>query len=324
MTTPLSYRIYNEADLPGLLRLWEWHSDWGSLTPEIWKQWYVNTPHGACIVAVAANPDGEIVAQEVFTPSVISVGGTMLHALRLSAPIVHRDFRTATTRSRNHPVICLYNTAMKEAMRQGYRIVYALPDHAWLPFFRWHGMFQYTEFQCVAALVGSSSAAGDTDTADFLTQPAAEFGPEYTHLWSSAQASIPITCGVVRHPEWLRYKNGGHLTIEVRSRMDLALIGYCAVNRKSGLLVDLLARTDEDVVRVLRAAMEFLAGLAKTQAPDAISEVRAMETPPLKSALRTLGFEAVDYMFAFVCTALDPGIASEDIYPERWYIMPGD
>ncbi len=38
MSAAITYRPFQEKDLPGLLRLWEEESGWGALTPEQWHK----------------------------------------------------------------------------------------------------------------------------------------------------------------------------------------------------------------------------------------------------------------------------------------------
>jgi hypothetical protein len=128
----------------------------------------------------------------------------------------------------------------------------------------------------------------------------------------------------VRHPEWLHYKNEGHIALEVRERGDNTPLGYTAIKKQTGLLVDILARTPADLTPVLTATLNWLASQQYDAKPDAINSLKAMETPTLRPALRTLGFAPVDYKFAFVCDPLDSSVPMAAIAPERWYITPGD
>ena len=75
MTGRLTYRLYQDADLPGLLRLWE-GTKLGALSPELWRQRYVDAPHGPSLISVAVDENGrhttalEGVTDEVLDPSV--------------------------------------------------------------------------------------------------------------------------------------------------------------------------------------------------------------------------------------------------------------
>ncbi len=325
----LTYRLYQETDLPSLLRLWEAESGWGAISAEQWRKWYVETPHGPCLVVVAEDGSGEIAGQEVFTPSRLYVDGREVRALRLSAPILRRDLRRQSVRNVDHPVIGLYMTGAEEATAQGYAVVYALPEHNWLPFFRWGprlGLprFADAEFECATLSLDRAPASLTPNITDELTaRPASEFGVEYEELWDAAKNSMPINCALVRSPRGLRWKISGHLVLEVRRTHDRQLSGYVAV-RSDGLLVDILARCSADLTVVLAAAVRWL---SEKRGPDTASNVKAlnvMQTPALRSALEVLGGVNAGYKFGFVCRPLDSAVRPEEIAPERWYIMPKD
>jgi hypothetical protein len=126
---------------------------------------------------------------------------------------------------------------------------------------------------------------------------------------------------VLRSPNWLRYKNRGHVALEVRDRRDNTLVGYTATRRKDGLVVDLLARNPNDLSGVLAATRCWMA------CPDNHAEfdrLKVMRLPVLSPALDALGFEPIDYQFAFVCDSIDPDLSPSAVAPARWYLSPGD
>jgi hypothetical protein len=225
----------------------------------------------------------------------------------------------------NHPVVGLYLAGQDAAVALGYGVVYSLPEIGWVPFFRWMirvGLphFADTSFGCVAIALRRPTTGLPRRLS---AAPVTGFGREFADLWESAKAAIPITCGVVRTPDWVRYKNGGHLCLAVRDPAVGSLAGYVAVHRKSKLLVDILARTPEELGWVLAVAAGWLA-----DHPGALGDggemIKAMETPELRLALEGVGATAVDYRFALVCHVLDPRLPSEDELLSRWYATPGD
>jgi hypothetical protein len=58
MNSPLSDRPYSEEGIPASRRLWEENTEWGPLMPEQWRKWYVNTPHGSCLIPVTVDETG--------------------------------------------------------------------------------------------------------------------------------------------------------------------------------------------------------------------------------------------------------------------------
>jgi hypothetical protein len=321
MLEDLKYRLYQEDNFPGVARLWEEEAGWGRLTPEVWREWFVDTPYGPCLVVVALGPRGEVFGQSVFTPAEVQVGSRTVRALRLSAPILGKEVRSSLgLRSLHHPAVALWLTGAIAGASLGYDLVYALPDPMWLPFFQSLYRFASAEYRCLVAPL----AGAEGGPSGWPAGPLTEFGPEHEALWEAARARLPIHCGVRRTPGWLRYRNGAHLVVEVRDPREGVLAGYVSVQRQTGLVRDLVACRAAALAPVLEAARRWLA--AQPEGPTRLqaNAIKVMEMPALEPALRELGFTPVDYHFAFVCDPLDPYLPAEAVDPGRWYVMPGD
>ena len=317
MTHALTYRLVEERDVPALLRLWE-EAGWGTLSEDAWRQWFVETPYGRCVVAVAVDERGEVVAQEMFTPSLVSVDGREVCALRFSAPIVSKTVRDVSLRSREHPVFGLYRTAAEAARAQGFGVIYSLPEYAWLPVFRRFEAFAEASYPCVAIpLDGGGQAILPVRAGRIACPP--QFNDEYDRLWLSARETFPIHCGIVRRQEWVRFRNSGRLAVEVRDASDGSLTGYASVKKQTGLLADVLARHPDELPHVLQATLRWL-----SENRGGLTHLKVMQTPALAAALEALPTEAVDYRFAFTCRTLDETLPAAAIAPERWHTMPGD
>lgn len=320
----LTYRLFEERDLPGFLELWERESGWGPLTPEQFGEWYVDLPFEPALISVAVDGDGEIAGQEVFTPCRLLVDGRELRALRLSAPILRSDVRATSVTPRDHPVIGLYFAAIERAVEQGYTCVFALPERVWVPWFRTMPrrapglpVFQTAEPRCRSLPLAGD---GDRRPTRLAAAPSRRSHGELDRLWEQARTALPFRCAVVRRADWVRFKNAGHLMMDVRDP-EGALAGYCAVRRHDGLLADVLARTGGELEDVVAAGAAWLAASVEETELD---ELRAMETPLLAPALDALGFEDVDFRFGFVATSIDDGLALDDLDPAAWWLTPGD
>lgn len=328
---PLSYRIFREEDLPGVLRLWGQDSGWGGVTAKQWRDWYMETPFGPCIVVVAIDSGGEIVGQEIFTPSRVTVNGRESLALRISAPILSKARRRASIRHRDHPIVHMLRVGAEQGVKLGYGLIYSLPEHGWLPFFRWLCRmgdpllcFQVAEFGCVERILSRSSVTSGMADLSTVTALAGEFGPEYEQLWQAAQSAFPIACGTVRSRHWVKFKNQGHLTLEVRKPRDGLLIGYSAIRTGDGLLMDVLARVPSDLSEVLAATVRWLSKHENRAAAGEISTLKAMNNPILQASLAEESFTPVDYTFLLVCNVLDPSLSAAHAAPGAWYVTPGD
>ena len=325
MREQLTYRLFEDGDLPGLLRLWE-GAGWGTLAPEQWRAWFVDGPQGPSLVTVGVDGRGEVAAQEMFAPSRAVVGGREVRALRVSAPIVSERLRGESLNNGAHPVFGLLRVAEAEAAARGFSVIYSLPEHAWLPVFRRlprFGLRPFAEaaYACATLPLEAAHAPEVERAAQGLeARGVAEFGDEYEQLWQEARESFPIDCGVVRDPGWLRFRNSGRIAVEVRERASGRLVGYSATKKQTGLVADLLAREPGELKNVLAATLRRL----DAERPSALTHLKVMRTPALAPALDALGFELNDYRFAFTCNALDSAFAPDDVAPDRWYILPGD
>ncbi|HEU0012808.1 MAG TPA: hypothetical protein VFQ45_03955, partial [Longimicrobium sp.] len=251
----LAYRPFRDGDLPGVLRLWEEESGWGAITPEKWRRWYVDRPDGPCLVMVAEDGGGRVAGQLVFAPAVVRVDGEPVPAVRVGAPIVERARRRRSVRHPEHPATRLYREGARAAAAAGFRLLYAVPEHGWLPFFRWLGGFAQADPGCLA-VAPSPAAAGRAR--GLRAAPSAGFGAEHDVLWEQAASSFPVRCGLERGADRLRHRIGGHRVLEARDAGG-ALAGYVAVDRRTGLLVDVLARGPDELAPVLAAALAALA-----------------------------------------------------------------
>lgn len=316
--------------MASLIALWE-QAGWGTLTAQQWEQWYELGPCGPCIVALALEGES-IVGQMILSPSRLAVGNRDVLAMRISAPILDHGHRAARAVSMANPFVGMMEVAMHESRRRGVDVVYALPQASWLPFVR-RGRrlgkplltFATAEPGCVATTLDALNDRSLQLAAVSSVSPVVRFGPEHEALWQRARDGLPIHCGVIRSHEWMQFRNGDQLALDVRDAATGRLVGYSAVRRDSGLLHDVLAATMHDLEQVLAATMHWLAGEHATSVDGTTSGfvLKAMDIPMLHDAYRRLGFTAVDYHFGFMCTALDHALEA-DIAPERWFLMPAD
>ena len=321
MAQPLNYRLFRPADLPALSRLWAEDAGWGDLSPDKWRQWFVDTPHGPCPIVVAETVRGELVGQLVFTPAVVQAGGQEVRALRMSAPILRKDHRTGVMFGMQHPAVMLWLTGAIAAAARGYRVIYNWSEKSWVPFFRTLTRFGVAEFGCLAALPGPNPAYAAA-AGPLTARPVGEFGPEHEAVWESARERFPIPCGVKRTPAWLGYRNGGHLAVEVREPAG-RLAGYVCVNAKTGLVSGVVARGRAELSPVLAAALLFLAD-RKGELGAEFDALKVMGTSYLAPAVRELGFAPHDFRYGFITDVLDPDLDPGTFAPEAWYAMPSD
>lgn len=326
-----SYRTGGRADLPSLLHLWE-QAGWGTLTPEQWTNWYERGPCGPSIVSLARDEE-RVFGQLVLSPSRLVVDGREVDAMRISAPILDRQDRIARGVTADHPIIGLTRAATLEACERGVAVLYAQPDASWLSFVERTNRLNdplLTYDARKIACVGRSLDGVEPRVAQLAEACTVEritaFDERHEALWRRACVEWPIACGIVRSKEWLQYRNGGHLALEVRDVAAQRLLGYAVIRRDTMLLHDVLTATPADMEFVLAAIVGWLVG------PDGrdvgshaagAPMLKAMDVVMLHDVLARLGFRPIDFAFAFMCIALDATLAPA-IAPERWFMMPAD
>jgi hypothetical protein len=308
----LTYRLHSEEDIPGLLRLWEENTGWGAMAPEQWRQWYVDTPYGPCLIPVAVDGTGAVRGQIVLTPARLAVADREVKALRLSAPILQKELRGL---KREHPALSLYERALEAARGQQYEFIYAYPDQLVAPFFRRYTTAGLIDSNCLVMQVEPGQTNLD---AGICVSPESGFGDEYERLWEESRCLWPISVGIVRSREWLKFRNGGRLTLGVRSTAG-DLMGYSALDRRNGLLADCLARRPEDLARVVSATIQWLGSQADTP-----TRIKAMASPRMTTALVNAGFTPESYKFLFAYCTLGPDLRIDPSDMSNWHLMPGD
>ncbi|MDQ3749285.1 MAG: hypothetical protein M3367_09800 [Acidobacteriota bacterium] len=329
MSENLTFRVFKEEDIPALIALWEENSDWGELSEEEFRRWFLNVPEGNCIIAVAENQNGKIIGQEVFTPSTIWVVGKEKKALRVSAPILAKEIRANMEQSVS-PLLGMYKLGLQTAAERGYSILYSFPLRAWLILFKLStkmglGKVQTAEYDCYSLSLKSVSSRTFSAGKELHVSLLEEFNRDFDSLWESAKENFPVNCGIARNSERLQWKLklGGDWVLQARST-DGNLIGYMAINKKTNLLVDMLARTPEDLENVFSAVVRTLCESEDLLKLTNLQEIKLVKTDIFANITEKFNFTKIDFKFAFCCYSLDDEITAQMVNPARWYMMPND
>lgn len=324
----LTFRPFEEGDLPALLALWASDSGWGPITEAQWRRWYRDTPFGDAVVVVGLAADGSLAAQITATPAPVRVDGQVVRGARLSAPILRQDLRRLSLTDPRHPARTLPGAGVAAAREAGFAVTFTLPDHGWLTWAnrvadQVPGIPRHrVPFGCLTRELAAPPPTGPAGLRGEVVPAVADLADECTDLWADAVAAWPVQVGVERAGAWIPYHLGGHLTVAVRDRAG-TLAGYVAVNRRSGLVSDLVARTPDAMPDVLASALVALAadGVGAGVPP----RLSIMDTPAHGPAARATGFVPVDFCFAFACDTLVPDqVPLETLTPSRWYLAGGD
>lgn len=323
----LTYRLYRERDLPGLLRLWEEETPWGRLEEDTWREWYMDTPYGESIISVSIAPNGEVVGHIAFSPRLLHVGGRQIDALRMSAAIVEPRYRTSKLRDRRHPMASLLTTAVAAAADRGYGVIYALPAPRLIPWFRWLGQsgiapFTVSEFPCLE-IVDVEKAVGSVGGLGLVAGSITTFTEEHEHLAVAAAETFGTTCMAVKQEEWLQWRNGGHARVEIRDPAAATLVGFATVRPEDGLLMDLVTPSRGMLEPVLRTLLRWLPVGSAAWDPE-VHGLKVVGIPSIEPVARELGFAPVSYTFGLAGCRLDATLPDAILDLDRWYLWPGD
>lgn len=320
--TALNFREWRAQDYEGIRRLWRDDAAWCDLTPEMWRQWYVDIPNGPALIIVGEDADGQILAQAAMTPCRVLVDGVEYAGAHLAAPITSRQLHSFTIPNQNHPAVGLLTACNQLAAERGIAMLFGLPRPGWLHLLKLApavGLprFPGTTFRCLEVSLNDPPPPRPERV---VAEPITTFDDAFHELWETAWRDLPIDCGVVRDPAHLNYRNGGHLCLAMRDASDGRLVGYVAV-RQDGQLVDMLPRNRSWTRDMLAATWRYLACEASEGQRAQMRTFRVMHTPMIGEAVGDLPFRGNSYRFGFTCRAIDESLASR-VVPKRWYVTP--
>jgi hypothetical protein len=324
----LRYRVSAPGDLPALLDLWSQHSGWGPITEAQWRSWYERAPHGPALVVVGEDREHVPLAMTVFMPCRLRVNNVNVTAVRVSAPIVHASVRGSAMPKRNEPATELFLEGRRFAAEQGFAVMFALPESGWVARVARAGKWmpgvprQFAVLNCVGVDVTAITTATAID--QFAFSRISQFTGEYSTLWTSAVESYPISCGVVRSPEWLLYKHAADIVLAARNRSG-GLIGFVAISPRTGAVTNMLSARPDELSDVLRGAIAWMAAARASGDSTIPQRVSAVVVPGTEAALRAAGFTPIDYQFGFVADTLDDTrVPLSALDPTSWYLTAGD
>lgn len=325
----LTYRLYQEQDSPGLLRLWEQETGWGTPRPEL-RQWlFEGNPYEGTFIVVAMDESQQIVGEFIFFASLVSVDGREVRASRAFAPIVSKVVRDSY-RSINpfQPISAMYQLGVQVLQERGDELIYMVPNPRWMRFLRMFPGLHCGSFPLWSLPLPLTDPLllGD----GFTSRPLAAWDERVDRLWQAA--SRLHGCMAVRDARTLSWKVGNsHYDVTAVERGG-EMVGLVASRKKGDrqwLIFDLLSADAEDSLRATLAAVCNLAH-AKWAATDPeetefrLRKVAVLVTPVMERAVRSLGFTRDDYDFPLAINILDPKIAEQDVMPARWYISAND
>lgn len=324
LSEKITYRLYEEKDIPAIIKLWEEESGWGGITNEQFNSWFVNTPYGKAVIVVAENSEGAVIGQIVMSPSRMIVDGEEIKSVRGAAPIVSKEMRGGNIKDLNHPVSTMFRKGFEMAFAEGYQYFYTFPAYGWLGLLRlipkiMPNPSDTASFDCFSiSLSKTQLPEKEDDRLKVVMQT--KLTDEYNTLWDEAVNQMPINCSIVRRHNWLQWVVGGMYVLEVRKMSDDKLIGYAAIKKESGLMVDVFARTTSDLAKVYEQCVYALHQDNLQRLPLPFTTLKGMITSQNEPILNKIGYTKDDFRFAFGSYLLDTTLDFEKIKIENWYM----
>ncbi len=302
-----------------LLKLWKENSDWGEITEKDFTEWFINTPYDKVEIIVLVDQTDHIFGQIVFTPCRIWCNGKLFKAVRISAPIIQKDFRSIKY-SLNHPVLKLYNAGMNVLKEKGFDIVYAYPAKGWLTALR--GLQLLTGLRWKTRFFETCSIEIDHEVIcnKYSLAKTTGFSMAYDHFFHQVTSERNDFCGIVRSSKWLQYKLGDFINFELRNNSDSALLGYISVRPRDGLLSDFLCLDEKTGKILIRMALNEL---SQDNALE-IKKMIMMRSPFMNEVIKEFNTIPVDYKFGFGYCILNPELSKYSDHLDKWYNMPLD
>lgn len=314
-------REYKDSDLKGVLDLWEHYSGWGRPAPEEYERW-MKTPFGDCIVLVAKNNKDLIIGQLVLTPSKLVIYGKDQSALKLSAPIIHEDYRRGTNMiNMESLMIQIFLKAYQIVQNKEYTWLYSFPAVGWSKIMGLTHHFgltpwKYNFYECLEII------DSNIKTSAFSLQLLDEFPDEISFIWEQFKVQNKDKSFVTRDLKWLKYKWGGDLIVGIYNSVG-KIRGYAVVKQKTGLILDFVLLDSQETPNVLTKLKQLFDNHLKT-VDISNPGIKFMKTLLMSKMIGDIETKPVDFQFLFGFSALKDFSETEKINFDDWFVFPND
>lgn len=326
MAGNLTYRFYQEEDLPTLVRFWEEETKWGKITAEQWRQQFLENPYGEPTITLLTKADtGEVLGQFIFIPYLLCVNGREVMAFRPFAPIITKAARGFLGGA--HPIVEMYWHGVKGLQARGGSLIYMVPDPRWRRIFRMYSFpFVLSGSFPLWSLPMPLAAPWPLDDG-YTMKPLQVWDQRVDELWD--KASRLHGCLVLRNSKTLAWKIGkGDYTVTVVEYKG-EMVGLVASQQRGDrqwLVCDMLFADAGDSLRNTLIAVTNVAH-SETILPDRekpIRKVAVLATQLMEPVVSSLGFVRDNYDFPMIIHILDSALSKEDLDTTRWYVSGND
>ncbi len=320
-TGKFSFREYVDSDLKEVLDLWEFFSDWGRPEESEFKIW-LSGPFGKAIIFLAIDKADKIVGQILYTPTLMYLKGMEVKAVKISAPIIHEDYRSSVFAESKSLVVELFLEGNKYIKEKGYNWLYTMPAYGWvksLKFIHKVGLFPWKIeiFPCLQIL------EEDFEDNKYMLHELSGITNDFNLMWEKFRLNNSNISCINRSKEWLNYKLGNELIVGI---FDLGkkLSGYFVIKKSSGLILDFLMMEFVDVPLLFKMLKRFYLLWMDENPSFERLELKIMCNNFLKPFLDQLKTENVSFHFVFGISSTVSAEEVAKIDNNEWLIFPND
>jgi hypothetical protein len=313
-------REFKDSDLQGVLSLWEHHSGWGRPGEEEYEKW-MKTPYGECSVIVAEDQKKQIIGQLVFTPTELVINENIQKALKISAPIIHEDFRSSNFLDTNSLVIQLFLQSIPVLQTKNYDWIYAFPAIGWDKILRMAHRFGSSPWKTSIYDCFEITETNSINT-EYKLQILDSLPTEIKGIWKHFKEGFKKKSFVTRDLKWLHYKWGDDLKIGIYNSAG-TLVGYAVIKQNTGLILDFVMLNSKDIPVVINELKQLFDTLLKSK--GVINPgLKFMQTDYFKKNLNGVKVKPVGFQFVFGLSALKNSDLLDPIDLNDWYVFPND
>jgi len=313
-------REYKDSDLQGVLNLWEHHSGWGRPETEEYEKW-MKTPFGKCEVIVAEDQKKQIIGQLVFTPTELVINENTQKALKISAPIIHEDFRSSNVLNTNSLGIQIFLQSIPVMQSKNYDWLYVFPVIGWDKVMRMAHRIGSSPWKTTIYDCYEITETNSINT-EYKLQILNSFPTEIKDIWKQFKESYKNKSFVTRDLKWLNYKWGDDLKIGIYNLSD-ALVGYAVIKQNTGLILDFVMLKSKDTPVVINELKRLFDTFMKSEGVSNPG-LKFMQTDYLKRNLNGVNVKPVAFQFVFGLSALKNSDVLDAIDLNDWYVFPND
>lgn len=315
------FREYVDSDLKGVLDLWEYFSDWGRPQEGEFNNWLAG-PFGSVLIFLAVDNSDRIVGQIFFTPTLMYLRGMEVRAVKISAPIIHEDYRSFILSDNNSLVINLFLEANKFIKEKGYDWVYSFPAYAWVRFMQSVSKlglnpWKIQTFPCLQIL------EEEIEDGTYRLHELNGLSNEFNLIWEEFRLSNPNFSYIDRSKQWLEYKWGKELIVGILDSKK-KLVGYFIIKKSSGLILDFLMKEFLDVPLLFKKLKKFHLIWMDESPSFERQELKIMTNNFLEPFLNQLKTQNVSFNFVFGISSIASAEEVENLGNYEWFIFPND